>query len=163
MLAGARSGRPLYRSASFSIADLFVSTTGSDADFIVKLIDVHPDDAKDPDPNPTNSRTAGYQMLVRGEPFRARFRNGFDRPEPMNPGAVTKIEFKLPDVNHSFQKGHRVMLQIQSTWFPLVDRNPQKFVPNIFMADEGDFQKATQRIHRTSDRPTHLKVYVLKN
>ena len=144
-------------------ADLFVSTTGTDADFIVKLIDVHPDDAKDPDPNPTNFRAAGYQMLVRGEPFRARFRNGFDRPEPMNPGDVTRIEFKLPDVNHSFQKGHRVMLQIQSTWFPLVDRNPQKFVPNIFLADEGDFQKATQRIYRTSDRPTHLKVYVLKN
>ena len=144
-------------------ADLFVSTTGTDADFIVKLIDVYPDDAKDPDPNPANFRAAGYQMLVRGEPFRARFRNGFDKPEPMNPGAVTRIEFKLPDVNHTFQKGHRVMLQIQSTWFPLVDRNPQKFVPNIFAADEGDFQKATQRIHRTSDRPTHLKVYVLKN
>jgi putative CocE/NonD family hydrolase len=144
-------------------ADLFVSTTGTDADFIVKLIDVHPDDAKDVDPNPTSFRTAGYQMLVRGEPFRARFRNGFDKPEPMKPGEVTRIEFRLPDVNHSFQRGHRIMLQIQSTWFPLVDRNPQRFVPNIFLAEEGDFQKATQRVHRTRDRATSLKLYVLKN
>jgi uncharacterized protein len=144
------------------LADLFVSTTGTDADFIVKLIDVHPDDAKDFDPNPTNFRTAGYQMMVRGEPFRARFRNGYDRPEAMKPGQVTKIEFKMPDVNHTFQKGHRLMLQIQSTWFPLVDRNPQKFVPNIFLADEADFQKATQRIYRSKDRATSLKLSVLK-
>ncbi len=143
-------------------ADLFVSTTGTDADFIVKLIDVHPDDAKDVEPNPTNFRTAGYQMLVRGEPFRARFRNGFDRPEPMKPGEATRIEFKLPDVNHTFQKGHRIMLQIQSTWFPLVDRNPQRFVPNIFMAEEGDFQKATQRVYRTRDRATSVKLNVIR-
>ena len=144
------------------VADLFVSTTGTDADFILKLVDVHPDDAKDFDPNPTNFRTAGYQMMVRGEPFRARFRNGYDRPEAMKPGQVTKVEFTMPDVNHTFQKGHRIMVQIQSTWFPLVDRNPQKFVPNIFLADEVDFQKATQRVYRSKDRATSVKVSVLK-
>jgi putative CocE/NonD family hydrolase len=143
-------------------AELFVSTTGTDADFVVKLIDVYPDDARDAEPNPTNFRTAGYQMLVRGEPFRARFRNGFDRPEPIKPGEVTRIDFKLPDVNHTFQRGHRIMLQIQSTWFPLVDRNPQRFVPNIFMAGEGDFQKATHRVYRTKDRATNLTLSVIK-
>jgi putative CocE/NonD family hydrolase len=143
-------------------AELFVSTTGTDADFIVKLIDVHPDAAKDAEPNPTRFRTGGYQMLVRGEPFRARFRNSFEKPEPMKPGEVTRLEFTLPDVNHTFQRGHRVMLQIQSTWFPLVDRNPQKFVPNIFLADDTDFQKATHRVHRTKERATRLKMNVIK-
>jgi putative CocE/NonD family hydrolase len=143
-------------------AELFVSTTGTDADFIVKLIDVHPDDARDEEPNPTRFRTAGYQMLVRGEPFRGRFRNSFERPEPMKPGAVNRIEFALPDVNHTFRRGHRVMLHIQSTWFPLVDRNPQKFVPNIFLADDADFERATHRVHRTKDRATRLKLNVIK-
>src|SRR5262249_33095305 len=143
-------------------AELYVSTTGPEADFVVKLIDVYPDDAKDAEPNPTNFRTAGYQMLVRGEPFRARFRSGYDKPEPMKPGQVTKIAFTLPDVNHSFQKGHRIMLQIQSTWFPLVDRNPQTFVPNIFRAGDADFQKATQRVYRSTDRATHITLPVLK-
>jgi uncharacterized protein len=143
-------------------AELYVSTTGTDADFIVKLIDVHPDDAKDVEPNPTNFRTAGYQMLVRGEPFRTRFRNGYEKPEPMKPGLVTKVAFKLPDVNHTFQKGHRIMLQIQSTWFPLVDRNPQTFVPNIFRAGDADFQTATQRVYRSRDRATNITLSVLK-
>ena len=91
----------------------------------------------------------GYEMLVRGEPFRARFRNSFSKPEAMTPGKVTHIEFEMPDVLHTFLKGHRLMIQVQSSWFPLVDRNPQKFV-NINTATEADFQKATQHIYCTS-------------
>jgi uncharacterized protein len=144
------------------VASLFVSTSGTDSDFVVKLIDVFPDDAKDFEPNPANFRTAGYQMMLRGEPFRARFRNSFEKPEAMKPNQVTKIEFTLPDVNHTFQKGHRIMIQIQSSWFPLVDRNPQTFVPNIYLANESDFQKTTQRVYRTKENATGLKFYVLK-
>jgi putative CocE/NonD family hydrolase len=128
---------------------LDVSTTGTDSDFIVKVIDVYPDDAPDPKFNPAQVRMGGYQMLVRGEPFRARFRNSFSKPEAMAPGRRTHIEFEMPDVLHTFMKGHRLMIQVQSTWFPLVDRNPQKFV-NIYAATEADFQKATERVYSTS-------------
>jgi predicted acyl esterase len=100
----------------------------------------------------------GYQMLVRGEPFRARFRNSFSKPEAMVPGRRTHIEFEMPDVFHTFLKGHRLMIQVQSTWFPLVDRNPQKFV-NIYTATEADFQKATQRVYSSS----HVTFNVMKN
>ena len=130
-------------------ASLFVSTTGTDSDFVVKLIDVYPNDAPDNQPNPTGMKMGGYQMLVRGEPMRARFRNSFERPEAMVPNKVEKIEYVMPDVNHTFLKGHRVMVQIQSSWFPLVDRNPQKFV-NIYAAKDSDFQKATQRVYHSS-------------
>ncbi|HXI93269.1 MAG TPA: CocE/NonD family hydrolase [Blastocatellia bacterium] len=130
-------------------ASLFVSTSGTDSDFVVKLIDVYPDDAPDNQPNPTGMKMGGYQMLVRGEPMRARFRKSFESPEPMAPNKVEKIEYTMPDVNHTFVKGHRVMVQIQSSWFPLVDRNPQKFV-NIYTAKESDFQKATQHVYHTS-------------
>jgi predicted acyl esterase len=100
-------------------------------------------------------------MLVRGEPMRARFRNSFSKPEAMVPGEVTKVEFTLPDVNHAFQRGHRVMIQIQSSWFPLVDRNPQKFV-DIYRATEADFQKATQRVYRGGANASRLTVSVLR-
>jgi putative CocE/NonD family hydrolase len=130
-------------------ASLFVSTSATDSDFVVKLIDVYPDDAPDNQPNPTGMKMGGYQMLVRGEPMRARFRNSFEKPEPMAPNKVEKIEYAMPDVNHTFLKGHRVMVQIQSSWFPLVDRNPQKFV-NIYTAKESDFQKATQHVYHSS-------------
>lgn len=140
---------------------LYVSSTGTDADYVVKLIDVFPDDAPDPEPNPTGVRMGGYQMLVRGEPFRARFRNSFERPEPLRPGEVTKIEFVMPDINHAFLKGHRIMVQVQSTWFPLVDRNPQKFVPNIYKASESDFQKAIQRVHRSRVYASHVTLNVM--
>lgn len=130
-------------------ASLFVSTAGTDSDFVVKLIDVYPNDAPDNQPNPTGMKMGGYQMLVRGEPMRARFRNSFERPEAMAPNKVEKIEYVMPDVNHTFLKGHRVMVQIQSSWFPLVDRNPQKFV-NIYAAKDSDFQKATQRVYHSS-------------
>jgi putative CocE/NonD family hydrolase len=134
-------------------ATLFVSTSGTDSDFVVKLIDVFPNSAPE--------TMAGYEMLVRGEPMRARFRNSFSKPEAMAPGKVTKIEFTLPDVNHSFQRGHRIMVQVQSTWFPLVDRNPQKFV-DIYRATEADFQKATQRVYRAGANASRLTVNVLK-
>jgi uncharacterized protein len=142
-------------------ATLFVTTTGTDADFIVKLIDVFPNTTADPDPNPKGVRMGGYQMLVRGEPMRARFRNSYSTPEAMTPGKVTKIEFTLPDVNHAFLRGHRIMVQVQSSWFPLVDRNPQKFV-EINRATESDFQKATQRVYRSGNNRSRVTVSVLK-
>jgi hypothetical protein len=142
-------------------ATLFVSTTGTDSDFVVKLIDVFPDSTPDPDPNPAGVKMGGYQMLVRGEPMRARFRNSYSTPEPMTPGKVTKVEFTLPDVNHAFLRGHRIMIQIQSSWFPLVDRNPQKFV-EINRATESDFQKATQRVYRSGNNRSRVTVSVLK-
>ncbi|CAN5725041.1 hypothetical protein BH18ACI4_BH18ACI4_05420 [soil metagenome] len=142
-------------------ATLHVSTCGTDSDYVVKVIDVFPNDTPDPEPNPTGVKMGGYQMLVRGEPMRARFRNSFEKPEAMIPNQVTKVEFTLPDVNHSFLKGHKIMVQIQSTWFPLVDRNPQKFV-DIYKATEADFQKATQRIYRSGPYRSHLIVNVLK-
>jgi putative CocE/NonD family hydrolase len=141
-------------------ASLYVSTTGTDSDFIVKLIDVYPDDAPDNEPNPAGVRMGGYQMLVRGEPMRAKFRNSFERPEPMTPGKITKVEFTMPDIFHTFLKRHRIMVQIQSTWFPLVDRNPQKFV-DIYSAVESDFQKATQRVYRSGRNSSHLRLNVL--
>jgi putative CocE/NonD family hydrolase len=130
-------------------ASLMVSTSGTDSDFVVKLIDVYPNNAPDNDPNPSGMKMGGYEMLVRGEPMRARFRNSFEKPEPMVPDKVDKIEYVMPDVNHTFMKGHRIMVQVQSTWFPLVDRNPQKFV-DIYKASDSDFQKATQRVYHSS-------------
>jgi putative CocE/NonD family hydrolase len=134
--------------------DLWVSTSGTDADFIVKLIDVFPD-ASDPALQP------GFQMLVRSEVFRGRFRNSFEKPEPFAPGEPARIRFELLDVLHRFRKGHRLMIQVQSTWFPLVDRNPQKFVPNIFLAKPEDFQRATHRVFRSKEHPTSLRLGVL--
>ncbi|HWS99642.1 MAG TPA: CocE/NonD family hydrolase [Pyrinomonadaceae bacterium] len=143
-------------------ASLFVSTSGTDSDFVVKLIDVFPDDAPDPEPNNTKLvHFGGYQMLVRGEPMRARFRNSFERPEAMVPNQPTKLEFVMPDASHTFLKGHRIMVQIQSTWFPLVDRNPQKFVDNINRARESDFQKATQRVHHGPRLRSAVRLMVL--
>lgn len=141
-------------------AGLFVSTTGTDADFIVKLIDVFPPDAVDGNPD-HNYPMGGYQMLVRGEVFRGKYRNSFEKPEPFVPGRVTEVKFDLPDVAHTFKKGHRIMIQIQNSWFPLVDRNPQKFL-NIYECSEEDFVKATQRIYHDSKHPSHLKVSILQ-
>ena len=126
-------------------ATLYVSTSGTDSDWVVKLIDVYPGNYPDPDPNPKGVRMGGYEQLVRGEPFRGRFRKGFDKPAPFEPGKPDKVEFQLPGVFHTFRRGHRVMIQVQSSWFPLVDRNPQKFV-KIDEAKASDFQKATERV-----------------
>ncbi|MFM8393542.1 MAG: CocE/NonD family hydrolase, partial [Acidobacteriota bacterium] len=148
---------------------LNVSTSGTDSDFVVKLIDVYP--ANYPDqlaasrpapgqPLPANAvKMGGYQQLVRGEPFRAKFRQSFEKPEAMVPGQPTRIEYVMPDVYHSFRPGHRLMIQIQSSWFPLTDRNPQKFV-DIPRARPADYQKATQRIYRSKDLPSFLTVLV---
>jgi len=143
------------------VADLFVSTTGTDADYVVKLIDVFPDSLRDYPANEKSVPMAGYQMLVRGEVLRGRYRNSFERPEPFVPGEVTRVRFELPDVAHTFEPGHRIMIQVQNSWFPLVDRNPQKFV-NIYEADEEDFQKATQRIYHDAERPSGVRVFVLE-
>jgi hypothetical protein len=142
-------------------ASLFVSTTGTDSDFVVKLVDVYPDNAPDNSPDARAVKMGGHEMLVRGEPMRARFRNSFEKPEAMTPGHMTKVEFIMPDVNHTFLKGHRIMVQVQSSWFPLVDRNPQKFV-DIYKATEADFQKATQRVYRAGQASSHIMLNVLK-
>jgi len=133
---------------------LSVSTTGTDADFVVKLIDVYPDEP-DSDYYSANSKMRGYQQLVRGEPFRGKFRNSFSRPEPFVPGKITKIEYVMPDIAHTFRAGHRIMVQAQSSWFPLIDRNPQKFM-DIPKAKESDFRKATQRVFHSRSDPSFI-------
>lgn len=149
---------------------LFVSTTGTDADWVVKLIDVYPAERSTPSagtggPRPRDVGTpavplAGFQQLVRGEPFRARYRRSFEKPEALTPGKVEALNFTMPDVNHTFRRGHRVMVQVQSSWFPLVDRNPQTFV-DIATAQPGDFRAATQRVLRSKAQPSGLEVFVL--
>lgn len=140
-------------------ADLAVSISTTDADFVVKLIDVFPDDFKygDNDPYPMG----GYQMLVRGEIFRGKFRKSFETPAPFVPNAMDKVKYDLPDVAHTFKKGHRLMMQIQSSWFPLADRNPQKFM-NIYEAEQGDFQKATIKLFHDSVNSSAIWLPVLK-
>ncbi len=140
---------------------LSVSTTGTDSDFIVKLIDVYPDNAPDFERNPENVRMGGMQQLVRGEPFRGKYRNSFSNPEPFVPGEVARIKYQMPDIFHTFRKGHRIMVQVQSTWFPLIDRNPQQFL-DIYNARESDFIKATQRLYRSRRDPSYITLYQLK-
>jgi putative CocE/NonD family hydrolase len=149
-------------------AKLFASISTTDADFVVKLIDVFPNDFKYADDQLQPNRSvggsypmAGYQMLVRGEVMRGKFRNSFERPEPFTPNKVEEVKFYLPDVAHTFKKGHHIMVQIQSSWFPLVDRNPQKFV-NIYEASANDFQKADIRIYHSNQYPSSIEVKVLK-
>ena len=141
-------------------AHLQVSTSGSDSDWIVKLIDVYSGDYPNPDPNPSGVQMGGYQQLVRGEAMRGKFRNSFEKPEPFEPGKVTRVEYVMPDAYHTFRRGHRIMVQVQSSWFPLVDRNPQKFC-DIYHAREEDFQKATQRVYHSVQAPSHMRVKVL--
>ena len=148
------------RAAGSITATLFVSTTGTDSDWIVKVIDVYPDSTKDPDPNPRNVKLGGYQQLVRGDVIRGKFRNSLSKPEPFEPGKVTKVEFELEDVFHSFKPGHRLMVQIQSTWFPMIDLNPQKFV-DIYNATTEDFQKATQWVYSTAEYPSRITLRVM--
>ena len=142
-------------------AELYVSTTGTDADWVVKVIDVYPDDARDPRPNPLNIRMGGYQRLVRGDIFRGKFRTSFEKPEPFVPGRVAKVAFDLPDVQHAFLKGHRIMIQVQSSWFPLFYRNPQTFC-DIRTAVEKDFRKADHRLYRTKKFPSSVEFRVIK-
>lgn len=132
------------------IADLMVSLSNTDADFIVKLIDVFPDNT--PVDPATRYPMGGYQMLVRAEIMRGRFRNSFEKPEPFVPGKPTQVKYTLPDVAHTFKKGHKLMIQIQSTWFPLTDRNPQKYVANINKATDADFVKETIKVYQNSSK-----------
>lgn len=139
---------------------LHVSTTGTDSDWVVKLIDVYPDDYPDTDPGPKGVRMGGYQQLVRGDVMRGKFRNSFEKPEPFAPGNPAAVAFTMQDSYHTFRTGHRIMVQVQSSWFPLVDRNPQTFV-DIYQAKESDFQKATQRVYHSPEMPSHLSVLVM--
>lgn len=138
-------------------AHLFASTTGTDADWIVKLIDVYPDFDN------SSLSMSGYQLPVAMEVFRGRFRNSFSKPTPLTPGKPEEFIIDLHDINHTFKKGHRIMIQVQSTWFPLIDRNPQKFIPNIFQAKETDFIKAEQRIYFSSQSPTYIELPVMND
>jgi hypothetical protein len=142
------------------LPSLHVSTTGTDSDWVVKLIDVYPDGFPDPDPNPTGVKMAGYQQLVRGECLRGKFRKSFETPEPFTPGKPERIDYTMPDAFHTFRKGHRIMVQIQSSWFPLVDRNPQTFT-DIYSARAEEFRKAVQRVYRSKDRPSAVRLGVL--
>ena len=138
-------------------ANLFASTSGTDSDWVVKFIDVYPEDYA-PDP-----KMAGYELMIADEVFRGRYYKGFDKPEPLVPNAATHYTIGFPGNDHTFLKGHRIMVQVQSTWFPLIDRNPQKFVPNIFNAKESDFQKATQRVYRSGANASYIYVPVIEN
>lgn len=136
--------------------EIFVSTSGTDSDWIVKLIDVFPNDST----GAGDVVLGGYQMLLRGEIMRGKFRNSFEQPEPMEPGKITNIKFTMNDLNHTFKKGHKMMVQIQSSWFPLFDRNPQKFI-DIYSAEDRDFQKVTQRIYLSKKYPSGLILNIL--
>lgn len=140
--------------------DLTVSTSGTDSDWIVKIIDVYPDDYPDPVENPMKVRMGGFQQLIRGDVMRGKFRNSLEQPEAFQPGEPTRVRFQLPDICHAFRPGHRLMIQIQSSWFPLVDRNPQTFV-DIYSAKPEDFQKATQRVYRSGAGASKLTVRVM--
>ncbi|GAA0541730.1 CocE/NonD family hydrolase [Chitinophaga japonensis] len=150
-------------------ANLVVSTSGTDADFIVKVIDVFPDDFRYETDAPAEHRRVpastypmgGYQMLVRGEVMRGKFRNSFEKPEPFEPGQPTKVQFTLPDVAHTFKKGHKIMVQVQSSWFPLVDRNPQQFM-DIYHCDDSDFRKATIRVYHDAEHASGIVLPVVK-
>jgi hypothetical protein len=142
-------------------ADLFVSTTGTDADYVVKLIDVLPPDTKADISTDLKAQLGGYEMLVRGDVFRGKYRNSFEKPEAFIPGKISEVKYTLTDIAHTFKKGHRIMVQIQNSWFPLVDRNPQKFV-DIYTCTESDFQKATQRIYHDSDNSSKISITVLQ-
>ena len=159
---------------------LFISSSGTDSDFIVKLIDVFPDDYQYPEtgnklPNgepervrpPMDSawsvfKPGGYEMLLRGEPFPVRFRNSFEKPVPLRPNVPTKISYVTPGIVHTFRKGHRIMVQIQSTWFPLVARNPQNFMPNYKQGTDADFQKATERVYHSATYPSRVLLPILR-
>jgi putative CocE/NonD family hydrolase len=141
--------------------NLFVSTTGTDADYVVKMIDVFPNELENDQQNDTDITMAGYQMLVRGDVMRGKFRNSFENPEPFTPGQVTEVSFEMLATAHQFKKGHRIMIQVQNSWFPLVDINPQSFV-NIYEADEKDFIKATHRIYHDAEHASKISIRVLK-
>jgi putative CocE/NonD family hydrolase len=134
------------------MADLFASTTGSDADWVVKLIDVYPDDAPPP--------MAGYQLMIVDEIFRGRYDESFEKPEALTPGKVKEFKWSLHGADHTFLRGHRIMVEVQSSWFPLYDRNPQTFVPNIMTAPPTAYKAETQTIYGSAQYPSHLEFSV---
>ena len=136
-------------------ANLVASTTGTDSDWVVKLIDVYPPEV------PGHPELGGYQLAVAMDIFRGRYRESLETPKPIASGEPLLYRFALPDVNHVFLPGHRIMVQVQSTWFPLYDRNPQSFVENIFEAKPGDYRKATQRIYHSPDHASFIELPVV--
>jgi putative CocE/NonD family hydrolase len=131
------------------VADLFAATTGTDADWVVKLIDVYPDDAPAP--------MAGYQLMIVDEIFRGRYQKSFEKPEPIKPSEVVEYKYSLHGADHTFLKGHKIMVEVQSSWFPLYDRNPQTFVPNIMTAPAEAYKAQTQTIYGSPMYPSHLE------
>jgi uncharacterized protein len=141
--------------AGHIVAHLFASTTGSDSDWIVKLIDVYPEKY------PPKPAMGGYELMIADEVFRGRFWKSFEHPVPLVPNQITPFTIDLHTNDHTFLKGHRIMVQVQSTWFPIIDRNPQKYVPNIFLAKASDYQKVTQRIFRSKAHPSNVDIPVV--
>ena len=137
-------------------AKLFAATSGSDADWVVKLIDVYPDQYE------TEPKMSGYQLMIANDVFRGRFRKSFSTPSPIIPNKVESYSVDLHGINHIFKKGHKIMVQVQSTWFPIIDRNPQKYIPNIFEAKESDFIIATQKVYRSFQFPSHIELSVIR-
>jgi predicted acyl esterase len=140
-------------------AHLFASTTGTDADWVVKLIDEHPENAPS---EPNGPKMGGYELMVAGDIMRGRYYKSWSKPEPIPANTVTPFAVDLHEQSYRFLKGHRIMVQIQSTWFPLYDRNPQTFVPNIFHAKPADFVAATERIYHTTQFASRVDVDVVK-
>jgi putative CocE/NonD family hydrolase len=144
------------------ITDLLVSLNTTDADFVVKVIDVFPDDYRQLSGPRNNYPMGGYQMLVRGEIFRGRYRNSFENPSAFTPNKVERVKFELPDIAHTFKKGHRIMIQVQSSWFPLADRNPQQFI-NIYTADDKDFRKAQIKVYHDAKNASGIVLPILND
>jgi predicted acyl esterase len=140
------------------MAKLKVATTGTDADWVVKVIDVFPPDAQNTEETQDHLKMSNYHMMVRSEVLRGRYRNSFSKPEAFVPNKKTDVTIKLQDVHHTFKKGHKIQVQVQSTWFPYIDINPQTFVKNIFYAKEGDFSKQTHKVFNDSS----IEVMVLQ-
>ena len=138
------------------MVNLVASTTGTDADWVVKLIDVYPDEVAD------QPAMGGYQLMVAADIFRGRYRESLEFAKAIEANKALPYRFALPNANHVFRKGHRVMVQVQSAWFPLYDRNPQTFVSNIFLAKPGDYKKATQRIHHAAGEATFIGLPVVR-
>jgi putative CocE/NonD family hydrolase len=136
------------------VAHIFASTTGSDADWIVKLIDVYPQDY------PKDPAMGGYQLMVSDEVYRSRFRKSFEHPEAVTPGAVVEYPVDIHTTDHTFLKGHQIMVQVQSSWFPVIDRNPQKFVPNIYKAKADDYRSATQQVYHSKRYASYVELPV---
>jgi uncharacterized protein len=136
------------------VANLLASSSGTDSDWVVKLIDVYPDEVAG------QPQMGGYQLMISADIFRGRYRESFDKPQAITPDKPLQYRFALPTANHVFKLGHRMMVQIQSSWFPLYDRNPQTFVPNIFWAKPGDYQRAVQRIYHTPGQTSYIELPV---